>query len=160
MSERYDIIIIGAGSAGMPAGIFAAERGARVLQIEADKRIGGTLYWSSGQMSAAGTRLQAAAGIDDSAEEHMIRPIGTPPFYAVRAVGFTVVSPAGVDVDANLRVLREDGSAIPNLYAAGEVLGFSRLSGNAFVGGMSLMPALTFGRLLGETILRWENGGA
>ena len=41
MSENYDVIIIGAGSTGMPAGIFAAERGARVLQIEADKRIGG-----------------------------------------------------------------------------------------------------------------------
>lgn len=87
--------------------------------------------------------------------EHMIRPIGTPPFYAVKAVGFTVVSPAGIDVDAGLRVLREDGSAIPNLYAAGEVLGFSKLSGNAFVGGMSLMPALTFGRLLGEKMLSW-----
>ena len=85
----------------------------------------------------------------------MIRPIGTPPFYAVKAVGFTVVSPAGIDVDAGLRVLRKDGSAIPNLYAAGEVLGFSKLSGNAFVGGMSLMPALTFGRLLGEKMLSW-----
>ena len=88
--------------------------------------------------------------------EHMIRPIGTPPFYAVKAVGFTVVSPAGIDVDADLRVLRKDGSAIPNLYAAGEVLGFSKLSGNAFVGGMSLMPALTFGRLLGQEMLNWE----
>lgn len=91
--------------------------------------------------------------------EHMIRPIGTPPFYAVKAVGFTVVSPAGIDVDPQLRVLREDGSAIPNLYAAGEALGFSRLSGNAFVGGMSLTPAITFGRLLGRDILSWENGG-
>lgn len=91
--------------------------------------------------------------------EHMIRPIGTPPFYAIKAVGFTVVSPAGIDVDADLRVLREDGSAIPNLYAAGEALGFSKLSGNAFVGGMSLTPAITFGRLLGRDILSWDNGG-
>ncbi|MYE48835.1 MAG: FAD-binding protein [Gammaproteobacteria bacterium] len=90
----------------------------------------------------------------------MIRPIGTPPFYAIKAVGFTVISPAGIDVDSDLRVLREDGSAIPNLYAAGEALGFSKLSGNAFVGGMSLTPAITFGRLLGRDILRWENGGA
>lgn len=92
--------------------------------------------------------------------EHMIRPIDTPPFYAVKAVGFTVVSPAGIDVDADLRVVRADGSAIPNLYAAGEVLGFSKLSGNAFVGGMSLMPALTFGRLLGQEILIWESARA
>jgi hypothetical protein len=28
------------------------------------------------------------------------------------------------------------------------------------VNGMSLMPALTFGRLLGEKILKWEGAGA
>ena len=70
MSGEYDIIVVGAGSAGMPAAIFAAQGGARVLQIEADTRVGGTLYWSSGQISAAGTRQQAALGIEDSAEEH------------------------------------------------------------------------------------------
>ena len=37
----------------------------------------------------------------------------------------------------------------------GEVIGFSKVSGNAFVGGMSLMPALTFGRLLGQEIPNW-----
>ena len=70
MKQNYDLIVVGAGSAGMPAAIFAARGGARVLQIEADSRVGGTLYWSSGQISAAGTRQQAALGIEDSAEEH------------------------------------------------------------------------------------------
>ncbi len=70
MSQGFDLIVVGAGSAGLPAAIFAAQGGARVLQIDADSRVGGTLYWSSGQMSAAGTRQQAALGIEDSAEEH------------------------------------------------------------------------------------------
>ena len=70
MTQEYDLIVVGAGSAGLPAAIFAAQGGARVLQIEADSRVGGTLYWSSGQISAAGTRQQAALGIDDSPEEH------------------------------------------------------------------------------------------
>ncbi len=87
--------------------------------------------------------------------EHMIRPIDKAPFYAAKAVGFSVVSPAGVDVDASLRVVQANGTVIPNLYAAGEVIGFTKVSGNAFVGGMSLMPALTFGRLLGQQILTW-----
>ena len=69
--------------------------------------------------------------------------------------GITVVSPAGVAVDSSLRVLKQDGTPIPNLYAAGEVMGFSRTSGNAFVGGLSLTPALTFGKMLGERLLRW-----
>ncbi len=87
--------------------------------------------------------------------EHMIRPIDQPPFYAARAVGISLVSPAGVDVDSDLRVVRADGAIIPNLYAAGEVIGFTKFSGNAFVGGMGVMPALTFGRLLGQRILSW-----
>lgn len=88
-------------------------------------------------------------------KQFLIRKIEQPPFYALRGQGITVVSPAGVRVDKRLRVLRKDGRPIPNLYAAGEVLGFARTSGNAFVGGMSLTPALTFGRLLGEELLRW-----
>jgi len=69
-SSSWDVIIVGAGSAGLPAAIFAAKRGARVLQIEADGRVGGTLFWSSGQISAAGTRLQKSLGIEDSWQEH------------------------------------------------------------------------------------------
>jgi fumarate reductase flavoprotein subunit len=89
-------------------------------------------------------------------KEFLIRRIEQPPFYAVRAQGFTVLSPAGLRVDRRLRVLNERGRPIRNLYAAGEILGFGRTSGNAFVGGLSLTPALTFGRLLGEQILSWD----
>ncbi|MBM4238935.1 MAG: FAD-dependent oxidoreductase, partial [Gammaproteobacteria bacterium] len=70
ISDRYDVIVIGAGSAGLPLAIRAAERGGQVLQVEADYRIGGTLHWSSGQISAAGTRLQRSQGIEDSPDEH------------------------------------------------------------------------------------------
>ena len=69
-SNHWDTVIIGAGSAGLPLAIRAAERGQRVLQLEADYRIGGTLHWSSGQISAAGTRLQKSKGIEDSPDEH------------------------------------------------------------------------------------------
>ena len=85
----------------------------------------------------------------------LIRKIEDPPFYAVKAQGITVLSPAGLAVDDNLRVLKQDGAPVSNLYAAGEILGFGRTSGNAFVGGMSLTPALTFGRILGQKILSW-----
>ena len=90
----------------------------------------------------------------------MFRKIEKAPFYAIRAGGITVVSPAGIKADGSLRALKADGTPVPGLYAAGEVLGFTRLSGAAFVNGMSLMPALTFGRLLGESILQWEGARA
>ena len=70
MSTNWDVIIVGAGSAGIPAAIFAGQRGARVLLIEADNRIGGTMHWSSGQISAAGSRIQKELGIEDSPQEH------------------------------------------------------------------------------------------
>jgi fumarate reductase flavoprotein subunit len=103
-------------------------------------------------------KYNAAVDADHDADfgrKHLPSRIEQAPFYACEASGVTVVSPAGLHVDDQLRVLRKDGSPIPNLYAAGEVLGFGRTSGNAFVGGMSLTPALTFGRLLGESILEW-----
>ena len=68
--KTYDVIIIGAGTAGLPAAICAADRGARVLLIEAAADIGGTLHWSSAQMSGAGARRQKAKGIDDHPDLH------------------------------------------------------------------------------------------
>ncbi len=87
--------------------------------------------------------------------QFLIRRIEKAPFYAIRAQGITVVSPAGLAVNDRLQVLKGDGVAIPNLYAAGEILGMGRTSGNAFVGGLSLTPALTFGKMLGERLLSW-----
>jgi fumarate reductase flavoprotein subunit len=96
------------------------------------------------------------AGSDPRHGKHfLIRRIEQAPFYAIRAQGITVLSPAGLKVDKQLRVLGRTGRPIRNLYAAGEVLGFGRTSGNAFAGGLSLTPALTFGKLLGESILNW-----
>jgi fumarate reductase flavoprotein subunit len=96
------------------------------------------------------------AGIDRRhGKQFLIRRIEKPPFYGIRAQGITVLSPAGLQVDRELRVRGANGRPIRNLYAAGEVLGFGRTSGDAFVGGLSLTPALTFGKLLGERILQW-----
>ena len=67
---EWDLIVVGGGNAGMPAAIFAALRGARVLIVETAATLGGTLQLSSGQMSAAGTKLQAAKGIPDSPQSH------------------------------------------------------------------------------------------
>ena len=68
--QPWDVIVVGGGNTGLPAAIFAAERGARVLILEAAPRLGGTLWLSSGQMSAAGTRLQASLGISDTPQSH------------------------------------------------------------------------------------------
>ena len=83
---------------------------------------------------------------------HRPLPIAEPPFYAVRHFGWSIVGFAGLAVDADLRVIDAQGVAIPGLHAAGEVLGLAATSGGAFAGGMSVTPAMTFGRLLGQRL--------
>jgi hypothetical protein len=78
--------------------------------------------------------------------------IERPPFYAMRNHGISPVTFSGVDVDASLRVRREEGSTIEGLYAAGEILGAGATCGNSFCGGMMLVPAMVFGRLIGERL--------
>ena len=68
--EPYDLLIVGAGTAGLPCAIAAAEAGGRVLLVEKSDRLGGTLHLSGGHFSAAGTRRQRVRDLDDDADRH------------------------------------------------------------------------------------------
>ena len=70
MPESWDVVVAGGGTAGMSAAIFAAQRGARVLVLDSATRLGGSLSLCDGRLSAAGTRLQAKRGIQDSPQHH------------------------------------------------------------------------------------------
>ena len=94
-----------------------------------------------------------AKGVDALGRQHMPRGVTEAPFYAIRSQGMSVSSTVGLKVNKNLEVVREDGSAIAGLYAAGESLGQGGLMGSSFCGGMLVTPALTFGRLLGQRLL-------
>ncbi len=45
MGHRYDLVVIGAGSTGLPAAAFARQLGARVVLVESD-RVGGDCTWT------------------------------------------------------------------------------------------------------------------
>jgi fumarate reductase flavoprotein subunit len=89
---------------------------------------------------------------DPLGREFLPRRIDTAPFYGIVHLGHSATSSVGIVTDAQLRVLGADGQAIPNLYAAGEVLGSGVTLGNAFTPGMMLTPALAQGRWLGRTL--------
>ena len=65
----YDVIVLGGGGAGMAAANAAAEAGARVLLVDADRKLGGSTALSGGVFYAAGTSVQLSAGINDSPAE-------------------------------------------------------------------------------------------
>lgn len=67
----YDVLIVGAGTAGMSCAITAAQRGLKVGVVEKSDHVGGAMHWSGGHMSAGGTRLQREKGIEDSVEKHL-----------------------------------------------------------------------------------------
>jgi fumarate reductase flavoprotein subunit len=94
-----------------------------------------------------------ATGKDRLGRQYMPLPIAKPPYYAVQLQSWNLLSYGGLAVDGKLRVTRANGTPIPNLYAAGELLGMGQINGRATCGGMSVTPALALGRLLGHEIL-------
>lgn len=69
--QRFDVVTVGAGSAGLSFSIFAAEAGMKVAVVEQASQIGGTLHRTAGQLSAAGTKRQKIRGIVDSRAHHL-----------------------------------------------------------------------------------------
>ncbi len=65
---QADVLIIGAGAAGLVAALAASEAGAEVVVVERDAVPSGSTALSAGLIPAADTRFQRAAGIADSAE--------------------------------------------------------------------------------------------
>jgi len=63
-----DVVVVGAGGAGLAPAGAAAEKNARVVVIEKLLHLTGTTSWSVGSIAAAGTRLQREAGIFDTPE--------------------------------------------------------------------------------------------
>ena len=65
---RVPLQIIGAGAAGICAALAAKEAGVEAVVIERDAVPGGSTALSAGLVPAAGTRIQRAKGVADSAE--------------------------------------------------------------------------------------------
>ena len=60
----YDVVVVGAGGAGLAAAVVAHDAGASVLLIESESQVGGSTRLSGGVFYAAGTSVQRAAGVD------------------------------------------------------------------------------------------------
>ncbi len=63
-----DVVVVGAGIAGLSAALEAHNNGAKVILIEKMPIAGGSTIRSGGKILAAGTDIQKANGIEDTAE--------------------------------------------------------------------------------------------
>lgn len=63
-----DVIVVGAGGCGLVAALAAADEGATVFLLDRDRKPTCNTARSGGMIPAAGTRLQLAAGIQESVE--------------------------------------------------------------------------------------------
>lgn len=78
-----------------------------------------------------------------------VAPILRAPFFALRIYPADLGTAIGMKVDAQARVLRDDGTPIAGLYACGNDMG-SIMNGNYPGPGITLGPALTFGYIAGR----------
>ncbi|TCT06222.1 FAD-dependent oxidoreductase [Aquabacter spiritensis] len=67
----FDVIVVGAGGAGLAAAIEAQSLGRSTLLLEKAEKIGGTTGRSVGSVAATNTSHQIRKGIKDSPEEHL-----------------------------------------------------------------------------------------
>jgi glycine/D-amino acid oxidase-like deaminating enzyme len=70
MNEYCDLVVVGAGGAGLSAAIHAAKSGLKVIVLEKNDEAGGTTGWSVGSFTASGTIHQKKAGILDNPDDH------------------------------------------------------------------------------------------
>ncbi|WP_303015720.1 FAD-dependent oxidoreductase [Holdemania massiliensis] len=72
------------------------------------------------------------------------------PYYAIKITGEIRHTQGGIATDVDAHALREDGSVIQGLYAAGGCTeGFSSGDGAAYMSGNGLLQAMIFGKIAG-----------
>ena len=81
-----------------------------------------------------------------------LAPLAKAPFYAARIVPGDLGTKGGLRTDARARVLREDGSVIDGLYAAGNAS--AAVMGHSYAGaGATIGPAMTFGYIAAHDLV-------
>lgn len=144
--ESFDVVVIGAGGAGLSAALFAAIDGAKVLVVEHTEYVGGTTAWSAGTTWIPGTHHAASVNPGDTLEAAAC--------YLDNAIG-----------DRSPRTLRQaflenGGLAVKHLEAHSDVRYrpyakhpdyISDLDGST-LNGRALEPVPFDGRLLGDLL--------
>lgn len=96
--------------------------------------------------------LAAAIGCDEQNLSTALNGVDTT-YYAVSCNSYAYATVGGLDVDANMNVLREDGTAIENLFAVGQDSeGVCNVDGKAYTpwGGQAQSWTFVSGQIAGQ----------
>lgn len=83
-------------------------------------------------------------------------PLNTAPYYAIKVTAGVHHTMGGLKITENTEVMKEDGTTIAGLYAAGEVTG--GIHGANRLGGNAVADFVVFGRIAGEAAANYAQG--
>ena len=99
---------------------------------------------------AAAAFASATGDADTFGRRFDTQPL-SPPYHAMRVTGALFHTQGGLAVDDHARVLRADGSRLPNLFAGGgAAVGISGRGPSGYLPGAGLSAAVTLGALAGR----------
>ena len=144
--SAYDLVVVGAGGAGMAAALFAALEGASVLLVERTEYVGGTTAWSAGTSWIPGSKHAAKVNPTDTLAEtarYLDNAVGERTVKAVRQAFLDHGRAAVDEVEARTELKYRPYPKHPDYISD---LGGSTLNGRA------LEPLPFDGRLLGKEL--------
>jgi len=95
--------------------------------------------------------VKAGVASDPFGRDFNGKPPLAPPFYAAKVTGALFHTQGGLRVNGDGRVMRQDGSTLPNLYAGGGAArGISGDGADGYLAGNGLLTATSLGRLAGR----------
>ena len=130
-----DIVVIGAGGAGLSAATQAASMGAHVIVLEKQGIIGGNTNYSTGGLNAAETSVQEKLGIVDSKKSHYDDTMAGGHFLNDPSLVETLVNKAATAVDWLISL----GADLSNV---GQLAGSSQKRTHRPNGGAAIGPHL------------------
>ena len=79
------------------------------------------------------------------------------PYYAVYTVPYLMMTAGGPRINGQGQLMREDGTAVGNVYLAGEIIGSANIAGHNTIGGIGHGICATWGCISAESAV--QNAG-
>lgn len=146
-----DMIVVGAGMAGMCATVRGVELGLKVLMLEESVRAGACMYNAGGTISGAGFKIQKENGVEDTPESFyndILKQGGEGEYNVELAKTHTQRAADAIDwLDEDIGIDFGDRSLVGGAYTAMPTLRVTRALGSYSMGAAQEYMNKLFGRI-------------